>query len=379
MNNFTFELEEENYNYDNIKYQILYYFQNVSEIKFNKDQLQLWYIGEIIDKDTIKNIIDDNILKIKINTKPLVIESNHLSMNDKSYIKEQLTILTDFLKRKKKDELLQDIIIEEKGINMLRNESGKFFELLDKVISSILKKIFKADEYWVPSIIDISELQRSNYLSGSFHHVNFISKVLHNYNNIREFKEQTIIDKVDKSFLTNCRQVLNPAVCLHCYGLLENENIEDKNCIYSLIGKSYRDESGNLNNEIRLKEFTMRELVFIGKKDNTEIIFNKCLEIMNEIGLVLDLDYMLMPANDIFFDDNISNKTVFQKALNNKIEFEVYDEILKSKVSLASTNRHGTHFTKSYNIKIKDELATSMCLAFGYDRIMRVLINKFCC
>lgn len=261
---------------------------------------------------------------------------------------------------------------------MCSNELGVLFKKLDEAVSNILKKIFNADEYWAPSIISVKELQKSNYLGTSFHHVNYISKIKRNYHNINNFKKQSVSDTVDKEFLTNCTQVLNPAVCLHCYPLLKNKNIENKDHVYTLVGKVYRDESGNLDNDIRLKEFTMRELVYIGKKNNTEIAFGKCLEIMNIFGNVLNLDFNLMPANDIFFDDNIGKKTVFQKALNNKIELEVFDKKLERNISIASTNRHGTHFSKGYNIQTEKGLATSMCLGFGYDRILRILIDQYC-
>lgn len=379
MKNIYIELESNNYNRSNIKYQILFYYPNVNKVEISEDQVYILLPNEEdIDEEIIRKIIDDNKLHVNIFANALEIKTEHLETEEKEYISEQLLGLVDFLKDKSREELLDDILPESKGVNMLSNEAGILFKKLDEAVANILKKIFNAEEYWVPSIISVEELQKSNYLGGSFHHVNYISKMKRNYDNIGDFRRQSITNTVDKEFLTNCTQVLNPAVCLHCYPLLKGKNIKNENRAYTLIGKSYRDESGNLDNTTRLKEFTMRELVYIGQKNNTEIIFEKCLEVMNMFGTVLNLSFNLMPANDIFFDDNIGKKTVFQKALNNKIELEVFDKTLELNVSVASTNRHGTHFSKGYNIQTEDELATSMCLAFGYDRILRILIDQYC-
>lgn len=375
MSILQFKREKKIYNDANIQYQIKYFFGNVKNVEFSDDEVVITAPDDTyIDSDIINEIIKGNEVGIKIESPVVAMEKDFLTKEDKNVILNEGKKLLNFVKNSSYEGFYGGKINESDGVNLKKGSWLVLYKMLDCALLNIINKVFSAEQMEVPNIINISELQKSNYLKGSFHHVNIISHMDRDYEKINRFRKIEITDTIDKEYLSTPTQVLNPAVCLHCYPLFKNRNIKDTTYV-TAIGQSYRDESGNLDNDIRLKEFTMREVVYFGNKEKSSEAFDRMLQVMDLFGKSLELNFKLMPSNDIFFDDNIGKKTAFQKALQNKIEIEVYDTVLKKNVAIASANRHGNHFSKPYNIDSNDGSAVTMCLAFGYDRIMKVLID----
>lgn len=376
MEKLVFDKEQKNYNDSNIKYQIKYFYDSVFNVECMDDNVVITTkSGMDIDKDVIEDIIQNNEVGVAHESDPIRLEEEYLNEEEKVVIRKEADRLISFVKKNDYEVFDADKVAESVGVNLKQGKWLELFKRMDKAILNIIDEVFPADHIEVPSIIDIEELQNSNYLKGSFHHVNFISHMERKYDNVNSFRKEEISDTVAKEYLSVPKQVLNPAVCLHCYPLFKNKIVNREKYV-TAIGQSFRDESGNLDNSTRLKEFTMREVVFLGDKDKASGVFQKMLNVMDEFGKALGLSYQLMPSNDIFFDDNIGKKTAFQKALQNKIELEVYDDVLERKVAIASTNRHGNHFSKPYSINTDKGSAVTMCLAFGYDRIAQVIVNK---
>ena len=376
MGKLTFRKEAKSYNDSNIKYQIKYYYNWVENVECSLENVVITTSDDAsIDEDIINDIIKNNEVDMSFKSLPINVEDDYLTAENKRVINDEAKKILDFIMCGEYEEFDADKITESLGVNLKRGKWLELFKRIDMSLLKVIDEVFGAEHMEVPSIIDIEELQRSNYLDGSFHHVNFISHMERKYDNVNNFRKAKIVDLVEKEFLSKSKQVLNPAVCLHCYPLFKNRVIDTTKYI-TAIGQSFRDESGNLDNNVRLKEFTMREVVFIGSKEEANSEFKKMLQVMEEFGRALKLNFELMPSNDIFFDDNIGKKTAFQKALQNKIELEVYDDLLCRNVAIASTNRHGNHFSKPYEINTESGSAVTMCLAFGYDRIAQVLINK---
>ena len=375
MNRIVIERDNKAYNDSNILYQIKYFFGAVEQVEFSEGKVVITIPDTLqIDEEIIIDIINGNKVGVEIPSSELTIEKELLTPQEKEVISLEGKRVLEYVKNNFHKSFTDGRIKESPGINLKKGKWLALYKMLDTALVNIINAIFEAYQIEVPNIIDIRELQRSNYLKGSFHHINTISHMDRVYDKINRFRKMDITDTIDKEYLSPPTQALNPAVCLHCYPMFKNKSISE-NMYVTAIGQTYRDESGNLNNDIRLKEFTMREVVYFGKKENAAYAFDRMLQVMKQFGKSLEIDCKLIPANDIFFDDNIGKKTAFQKALQNKIELEVYDKKIDSYVAIASSNRHGNHFSKPYNIRCEDESAVTMCLAFGYERIMTVIVD----
>ena len=289
MNRLVYNREKKDYNDSNIQYQINYFFSDVKNVEFSEEEVVITTPEVLqIDSEIINEIIKENEVGVKIAAPTLEIEKNFLTQQEKELISSECKRILEYVKNNSFERFDNGKVKESIGVNLKKGNWLTLYKLLDSAMLNIINAIFSADQMEVPNIINISELQMSNYLKGSFHHVNIISHMDRVYDKINRFRKMDITDTINKEYLSTPTQVLNPAVCLHCYPLFKNSNIAETSYV-TAIGQSYRDEGGNLNNDVRLKEFTMREVVYFGNKENAADAFDKMLQVMNLFGKSLEL------------------------------------------------------------------------------------------
>lgn len=152
------------------------------------------------------------------------------------------------------------------------------------------------------------------------------------------------------------------ALCHHCYS-------EIPGVPYTILleGLCYRKEE--TSNLFRKEQFKMIELVHFNSIEELEILKHKYIYIFSKIGdLLKPYKYKVVLANDSFIS-NDPGLILYQLLEGRKVELQVYSEYLNEYVSLASINMHGSFFANKFNIKENGNLASSMCVGFGIDRI----------
>lgn len=165
---------------------------------------------------------------------------------------------------------------------------------------------------------------------------------------------------------------LSPAVCYHYYELLADSEVDEQR-IMTCCGRCFR---GDAADESHLWEFTMREVVFLGRLDfvrqEREDWMKKSLAFARELGLEAEL----VAANDPFFGAENRGKKLLQQVKQLKYELRVTG-FSGAPIPVASFNLHEQFFTQRFNIALPGgKPAFSGCMAFGLERWAMALVAR---
>ncbi|AUY49104.1 hypothetical protein [Streptomyces sp. CB01881] len=273
------------------------------------------------------------------------------------------------------------------GVNVYGHESAALLAALDRFANRCIAQAYDAEELLIPSMIPSSVVDRSGYFETGCQHLSFVAPVSNDPDLFEEFlpywrgaaeKGERGADRQVLDYLKAPRDLLNPAACLHCYQLLEDQVFaEDEALVMTVGGSIFRDESGNLNNQERLYEFRMREGVVVGGAEPVARMHGELLDLMAVTALLLGLDFSLETASDMFFSDGAGAQLFAQLVSDSKIELAVRSHTLGRKVASASLNKHGSHFSDAFRIRDERGLAAStLCVGFGIDRLAFLLTER---
>ncbi|MBE2280959.1 MAG: hypothetical protein IAE91_11250, partial [Ignavibacteriaceae bacterium] len=253
--------------------------------------------------------------------------------------------------------------------------TAAIFDILDGLFREFFLIKYKARDIKTPSIISSNVIKKAGYFETGCQHISFVAPISNDPYILEEFSKISDYSSVNLfKYLKTPKDVLNPAMCLHCYPLFENHTLDEPIKVMTLMGSCFRDESGNLNNSERLNEFKMREVVYFGEEQLLKIIHNELIDFLINFGKFFELNFKLEVSNDIFFNDNAEKQLFSQLITNNKIEFQVYIKDLNKYIACASINKHGSHFSEAFNIKgSTGDFASTMCIGFGLDRLYLAL------
>lgn len=226
-----------------------------------------------------------------------------------------------------------------------------------------------------PSMIPFSVLEKCDYIGSFPQNLLMISEFPHDKSILEEIR-------VNHNTGPNTRlseYVLSPAVCFHCYEEMSNQTIQTP-LVFDMEGNCFRHEAPWRVGKHRLREFTMREIVYFGTptyvEETRRNIMNLVWDWFNELGLIGSI----VTASDPFYYSEDSNKG--QHQIFTETKYELVADILEGdevvSFSIASFNNVRETLCDKFNIKDnKDELLFSGCVAFGIDRWVYVLLAKY--
>ena len=388
-----------------IRYKIKYHYRYIDNVSIDGNVMTLSYTNSVYDSEhesikvSIYKIIE-NYDKINIAIKNKVIrQSNRWNYDISEFLKDVYQVPNYQVLTTECSRFAEDLINilntnnniscgvknTNQGVNIYCNEYAKCFDVIDDFLTNVFTLCFGCEDIKVPSMVDVESIDRVGYFQTGSHHLNFVSAVNTDPSVFDKYTsrahEEDFCDYISSStdfyqFTSSPQYVLNPALCLHCYPLEENQKLSTGDIrSYTVQGKCFRNESGNLNNTERLLEFSMREGVFFCTHSDLPTVHNSILALMKVFAVLLGNAYRIETANDIFFDDNADKQLFSQMISDNKIELVA---VLgnKKEFSLASVNKHQLHFSKPYNITEteSDSHATSLCIGFGYNRIVEAIL-----
>jgi hypothetical protein len=232
-----------------------------------------------------------------------------------------------------------------------------------------------------PTLIPSDVLAKCDYFRSFPHNVTFACHLTETAENIAAFRaryqEQDHLDEHAVSHLDTPKACLSPAVCYHTYCLNQGETLSAEGVAYEICGKCFRYESSNLTDLRRLWDFTMREVVFLGGRDNVLEKRTESIEMMSAFLEEHELAGEIRTASDPFFvaPDAVS-KTYFQLSSETKFEISLLlpnDE----RVAVGSHNYHSDFFGRAFNIDIEGQGAMhSVCIAFGIERWVYAFLQQ---
>ncbi|CAI2672715.1 hypothetical protein AKUG0406_PLPX00240 (plasmid) [Apilactobacillus kunkeei] len=265
----------------------------------------------------------------------------------------------------------------EDGLRSVSGDLQKFKSWLNSLISDIFYELFSPTQINVPDLISTCSVKRSGYFNTSSQMMYFVGEVNKDTSSFDKYINLTNIGSFDDAFKTlkNANMVLNPAVCLQLYPLIEKKIMDSsKITTFDLIGKAFRDEGGKFNFHDRLREFEVHEIVFFGTPKQLQKLYPFVVSVTQMLFNKLNIPIESSFSNDIFFGPQNDKYLFSQMISDDKLEFTT----LHSNISLASINKHKSKFTDEYSITADNsEKIHSFCLAFGIDRILSVYKEMF--
>ncbi|MEB9674045.1 MULTISPECIES: aminoacyl--tRNA ligase-related protein [Bacillus cereus group] len=365
--------------YSTLEYQLRFFLPDLKQISFEKNNLELTFkssstITEKYVRKLVSNLIE------KFSNVPLVNTKN--VDYDISVLGEDEDLIRKYIKDFKNEVgKLSGLKISEycTGLNLYKDELVNLFIQLDLLLIKLYKSLYDSKLIRPNSLLSTQDAYKAGYYSNGCQHLSFVSNLSHEFeefeNTIKEINSYSKV--INKEQYSDSKYILNPALCVHCYPLLEEMGTNlGSSIFFTVLGKCFREESGNLNNKERLYEFQMGELVYIGDSKRINQLRDEWCAILGVFGEELGLDFKLETANDIFFDEFSTEKVFSQRVQDSKVEMNVYIPTLKKYISIGSVNFHKNHFTKEYDIKNENNNLESMCLAIGYDRLLLSLIEE---
>ena len=277
------------------------------------------------------------------------------------------------------DKLLKNkcLVTFGQGLIGFTDEFLKVFNQVDEFIC-YLAKLVDAKDYIYPDLIDVDTLNKCNYLSQFPHQLVFASniekkaKTINCFCNDIEKNCMCIKNKLDEPKLIN-----KPTICYHVYKQFENTIIEEPPKIITSKGRCKRYESLNTKTLERLLDFTMREIVFIGKKEQ---VLEKREFLMQQVQSAIskmDIYSNIKTSYDPFFTSKYTPKALIQKKFKLKYELNAYLPDSQDELSIGSFNYHGTFFGEKFNIKLRDgSFAHTACIGFGLERFTYAYLNQ---
>ena len=239
------------------------------------------------------------------------------------------------------------------------------------------------EECKFPTLISLDTLARSGYLEGFPHNANFVCHLPEQAEIVEKFKadaKQTNglpAMSLDVAF-ARPSQALSPTVCYHYYKSNEKQVLPGKIIGATALSPCYRYEGKATVGLRRLREFNMREIMFIGTPEEVLLRRQLLLDVQQRMLDFCQLQSIIQTASDPFFVDTYDKKRIFQLSFDLKHEVQAYlpdDDVW---LAIGSVNYHQDHFGKAFGITLPSgETAHSCCLGFGLDRWCMAIFAQY--
>ncbi|MDX9974482.1 MAG: aminoacyl--tRNA ligase-related protein [FCB group bacterium] len=230
------------------------------------------------------------------------------------------------------------------------------------------------EEQKFPTLVELQTLRTAGYLAGFPHHVNFLSHLPEQKDAVERFQSRTAAAGAASVALDGvgacAAHAMCPTVCYQFFTANAGRVIAPESLLgATALSSCFRFEGRHTTGLRRLREFTMREVMFLGPADAVQARRARLMELMVRMLELCGLRSELVTASDPFFIDVADKKRLFQMSFDLKYEARAHVPDDDSWLAVGSVNDHQEHFGRSFDIKLQDgEAARSCCLGFGLDR-----------
>ncbi|MBP1992687.1 hypothetical protein [Paenibacillus eucommiae] len=269
------------------------------------------------------------------------------------------------------------IKVLEPGLFIFREPFSSLMRFLDfSFVNKIAKRFEGMQEESYPAVIHCETLNKTNHFTSFPEHIHFLTHLREDLDVIEAFsdsirkaggwnKDQAL--ELDKN-MPQPNFVMNPSTCYHCYEGLQDETLEGDGIVVTAIAKCHRFESKNHSDFGRLLDFSMREIIFVGKPDFVKENRLKSIEYLKELAVEWEVDSLLEIANDPFFTNDFQVKASFQRNQEMKYELRLTVPYQNKSIACSSVNFHSNTFGNAFNIKMGKRNAVTGCVGFGIER-----------
>ncbi|WP_135552377.1 class-II aminoacyl-tRNA synthetase family protein [Paenibacillus cymbidii] len=273
----------------------------------------------------------------------------------------------------------------EPGMFIFREPFSSLMRFFDYSFVTRIARRFPVKEEAYPAVIHCDTLNKTNHFTSFPEHIHFVAHLREDLDVIERFS-QSIRDSggwkhedalaLDEH-LPKPKLAMNPATCYHCYEGLQDETLEGDGVIVTAISKCHRFESKNHADFGRLLDFSMREVILVGKPEFVKENRMKALGYVQELAAEWGIDCFMENANDPFFTNDYQVKASFQRNQEMKFELRLTVPYLDKSLACCSVNFHSSTFGAAFNIKAGKRTAVTGCIAFGIERWTFAFLSQF--
>lgn len=375
----------------------IYRFSDFEEKGYSEEDFRVYadmlsyvspYITNIVKKDSSVEISYDSDYESevfpKIDYLKSILKSDELRKNKKVTIK----VLEDFRSNEviNHDNIFEKMIEEKiviESCDGVYAYSGIFLKVFKYFCNKINEFGYKNYENIIeveaPVLYPVEEYERGGYFESFPHYISFQATLCNDISIIEEYSKKGSSSGNLLNYIQQPENVLRHAACVPVYPFLKDKEIDAEKPICVMVsGKCFRNEGKNCFELARLKEFFMKEYVFIGTSAQALEGIQKATELWKYWIDTFSFNGTIETANDSFFANNYKKLKIFQILGDSKKEFRLWLPGSNSFSAVSSANIHRTHFTKTYNIKSNNENAfcQSSCFAFGVERLAYALLSQ---
>jgi seryl-tRNA synthetase len=239
----------------------------------------------------------------------------------------------------------------------------------------------RATPYVFPTVIGGDLLERCSYIKSFAQSVSLVSHLREDLHGIQDFAATTRWEgehlHYDASRLAPASCLLSPSVCFHWYAVnagMRHAQLQTS----TATGKCFRWESGNLSGLERLYDFTMQEIIFLGRAQEVLAKRQEAIVAATAFFDALGVAYEIRSATDPFFIDTYATQTTFQKAFDLKFEVRALLPYKNATFAVGSFNYHQDVFGRAFDIRdTEDQFLHSGCEAYGLERIALMVFAQF--
>lgn len=227
-----------------------------------------------------------------------------------------------------------------------------------------------------PVLLDVNQYKKTGYLKNSPQYAMFCCEASEEMRTLEQLDSK--IDTDDwKDVLNRPRLALPPSACFYVY-MEQKDKVLDTNKVYTLTQSVFRNEGRfNYADTGRLRDFHMREVVFIGDEqyvvESRNVMIEKMIHFLEELNLYGEI----VTASDPFVLPKMQKFKKIQ--LIDECKYEIKLNFSKdNKLSVTSFNFHGTAFTFPFNISVKNKDRTvTGCVGIGVERWMIAFLSQY--
>lgn len=254
--------------------------------------------------------------------------------------------------------------VSEQAIAILGPEQTSLLKAVDQAVTGWAADI-GAPEIIAPPIYPIRDLEKFDVYK-NFPHLVFAATPL----DVADAPPEPTDGSLAASDLQQADFGLPHATCYGAYLYFEGSHVPAETTV-TLLNRCFRHETHYAGLR-RLLSFQMREIVAIGSYEHTQEIISRLTERIMKFATELSLNPRKVEATDPFFRKD-DGRALLQKLSPLKYEFLVDD------LAISSVNIHRNFFGERCGIKVSgtDEYAFTGCVAFGLERWLAVLTNRY--
>ncbi|MGH3761089.1 hypothetical protein [Actinophytocola sp.] len=273
------------------------------------------------------------------------------------------------------DELVRRGIASEAGEGQIAVGEPvlSLMDQLDARLRAVAVDELGAAEFRYPTLIPTSALDRCGYFQSFPQLMMFVTRLHGDVDTYLRFREDTAdgddLSAVLRAHAGDFDSCLPPTMCFHTYHQLADRELPAPSMSVTARGKSFRFESRYRRSLERLWDFTIREIVFLGDRDDVLARRRRLMERTWELVEDLALDGRCVVANDPFFVDVGTTERVWSQHLL-ELKYELRMPLGAGRdVAVGSFNFHDQFFGDSFGIESNGQAVYTACAGFGLERL----------